>query len=687
MASLKKGSETHTILVTDIPGIVYGMPVDRLLKSRIYKILPGFIRKKVELSFEKMTSFANEGISAIGNIATNVTEKATGKETSLKGEGSGEGVTDKVVSKESSATALLNIEKSDKTVFEIEKEEKSKERITAASVTDMDPNQWVLKKIKDGETYEKAIFQMFKEIFPPGYVDGANIINDTSALEPIVAQYDKTKQQLEDLTDHYISLMRRNKKIKKKTTKIIPATLGEWAVEAFGQSTLPINVDLLEFQIKKLQHLKIKIQQEQIKAKDTEVSAAFVTFTNRWAQVVGGTALIHHFQTVWRSSAAPHPDDIYWTNLKWRGWERLTRTILTWTLFILLCLFYVIPVGFVQSILEYDRLEDYAVIGDIVTFPLIQSILEGVLPQLAMIIFLAILPMIITALNKFQGYYSRSSIDFEVIKKYFIFQVIVVFIYKFISGMLLNSLEDIIDEPSNTIDLLANSAPQNATFFLYYILLQGFFSGPITFLKLPKLVILWLLTKLAGTERAKNRVWQQQILTFGSNIPRHSIVLFLGLIFGIVNPLILPVVFLYFCVMSLFYRYDMIYIYTEDFQTGGKIWLQVFDHVIVALIFMQLLIIGLLGLKEFPYVVLIIPLPLITLAFKYFTSSLFDKPLNILSLRAAADLDVHDKKIDIVESIDEKEDNIHDRYVNDCFKVNNYYLCKIKSEFLNRLIG
>jgi len=50
----------------------------------------------------------------------------------------------------------------------------------------------------------------------------------------------------------------------------------------------------------------------------------------------------------------------------------------------------------------------------ILSRPLVRGIVVGILPGLALQIFLALVPSILRVLNRLQGIYTRSSDDFEV---------------------------------------------------------------------------------------------------------------------------------------------------------------------------------------------------------------------------------------------------------------------------------
>ena len=63
-----------------------------------------------------------------------------------------------------------------------------------------------------------------------------------------------------------------------------------------------------------------------------------------------------------------------------RAWQRQFRFILIWVLFVLLALFYTIPVGAVQAIIEVDRLRNIPGFNTLVSVTFLRSIIEAILP-------------------------------------------------------------------------------------------------------------------------------------------------------------------------------------------------------------------------------------------------------------------------------------------------------------------
>lgn len=79
---------------------------------------------------------------------------------------------------------------------------------------------------------------------------------------------------------------------------------------------------------------------------------------------------------------------------------------------------------------------------------------------------------------------------------------------------------------------------------------------------------------------------------------------------------------------------------------------------------------GIMGLKKWPYTLLTLPLPIYTLIYKFAMDRKYKRPLSLLSLRAARDLDVIDEEREKQQA---KEgippEDLRDAYKNECFKI------------------
>ena len=177
---------------------------------------------------------------------------------------------------------------------------------------------------------------------------------DTSALDPLVAQYNSLKDAAANAIDVVVSRHRRGLKPKPQRALAIGARLGAWGRAKYGWK--PRRVDAFELYAERLTHAYEDIGAAQESARKRAFPSAFVTFRSRGAQVVAAGALMSEDLTAWRCQAAPRPQEIFWPNLGLRRWERSARGLGMWLAFFLLVAFFMIPVTAVQALLSTNSL-------------------------------------------------------------------------------------------------------------------------------------------------------------------------------------------------------------------------------------------------------------------------------------------------------------------------------------------
>jgi hypothetical protein len=102
--------------------------------------------------------------------------------------------------------------------------------------------------------------------------------------------------------------------------------------------------------------------------------------------------------------------------------------------------------------------------------------------------------------------------------------------------------------------------------------------GMVSLLRLVPLVIFIVMSKLAGTERAKYRLWAKQPFWFGPYVANHTITILLGLAFTCLAPLIAPFCLLYFTLALMAQKYQLIFAATLPYDSTGRMWMTVRDQ-------------------------------------------------------------------------------------------------------------
>lgn len=72
--------------------------------------------------------------------------------------------------------------------------------------------------------------------------------------------------------------------------------------------------------------------------------------------------------------------------------------------------------------------------------------------------------------------------------------------------------------------------------------------------------------------RSKARVWADQYRILGPVAPSMIMPFFLGVIYCCINPIICPIVVMYYSLSLISEKYNVLYIFKSSYESGGRIW-------------------------------------------------------------------------------------------------------------------
>lgn len=233
-------------------------------------------------------------------------------------------------------------------------------------------------------------------------------------------------------------------------------------------------VDTIDYCNEKINELAAKLETEQkVTLKEKQQDAAVVFFTNRVAAASAAQSLHAQIVDTWTVFDAPEPRQLLWSNLNIKFFQRELRQYVVYIIITLTIFFYMIPIGLVSAFTTLKNLmKILPFIKPIVRIVVLKTVLEAYLPQLALIIFLALLPKLLLFLSKLEGIPTESHAIRAASGKYFYFTVLNVFIGVTLGGTLFDTFKTIEKNPNKTVNLLATSLPGRATFFLSFVALK-----------------------------------------------------------------------------------------------------------------------------------------------------------------------------------------------------------------------
>ncbi|KAH1064403.1 hypothetical protein J1N35_029390 [Gossypium stocksii] len=396
----------------------------------------------------------------------------------------------------------------------------------------------------------------------------------------------------------------------------------------------------------KLEELCRKIRQLQSEdmLKEKELPVAFVTFKSRWGAAMAAQTQQHTNPLLWITEMAPEPSDVSWRNLSiqykilpvYKIGVILAATLLT--------IFFAVPVTAVQGIAKFEKLKKWFPPAMAIEFiPGLSSVVTGYLPSAVLKGFIYIVPFAMLGMAKLGGSISKSKEDIKACNMVFYFLLGNVFFLSLISGSLLDEIGEYVSHPKNLPSHLAALVSSQADFFMTYILTEGLSGFSLEVLQ-PGLLI-WDFIKSRTYCRGKEKDLYLYSLQYFRIIPIVSLSILIGIVYAVIAPLLLPFLIVYFFLGYAVYINQIQDVYETVYDTCGTFWPFIHHYIIVAIILMQITMIGLFGLKSKPAAsVSTIPLLLLTIMFNEYCKIRFLPAFRSDSIQNAVENDELDEK-------------------------------------------
>ncbi|XP_017630105.1 CSC1-like protein At3g21620 isoform X2 [Gossypium arboreum] len=451
------------------------------------------------------------------------------------------------------------------------------------------------------------LVQHFFLVNHPHHYLSHQLVYNANKLSELVNE----KKKIQNWLDFYQNKYKRNP-LKRPSLKT--GFLGLWGNR----------VDAIDFYTSIVERLSRDICGEREKVSSNTKSimpAAFVSFKTRWGAAVCAQTQQSRNPTTWLTEWAPEPRDVYWENLAIPFVFLTIRRLIAAIAFFFLTFFFMIPIAIVQSLANIESIEKaLPFLKPIIEVKFIKSFIQGFLPGIALKIFLLLLPTILMMMSKFEGFISLSALERRSASRYYFFQFINVFLGSIITGTAFQQLNHFIHQSTSQIPkTIGVSIPMKATFFITYIMVDGWAGVAGEILRLKPLIIYHLKNSfLVKTEKDREEAMDPGTVGFNTGEPQIQLYFLLGLVYAVVTPILLPFITVFFALAYVVYRH-------QEYESAAAFWPDVHVRVVAALIVSQLLLMGLLSTNEASQSTpLLITLPVLTICFHRFCKGRYE---------------------------------------------------------------
>ncbi|KAI4341012.1 hypothetical protein MLD38_025789 [Melastoma candidum] len=482
------------------------------------------------------------------------------------------------------------------------------------------------------ESVSEAVEHFFLVNHPDHYLTHQVVYNANN-----LSNLADEKKTLENWLDYYQLKYNRNPS-KRPTTKT--GIFGLWgdSVDAIDHYTAKIEKASREIALE---------TEKTISSCKSVMPTAFVSFRSRWGAAVCAQTQQSRNPTVWLTEWAPEPRDVFWPNLAIPYFSLSVRKLLVAVAFFFLTFFFMIPIALVQSLANIEGIEKaLPFLKPIIEMKVIKSFIQGFLPGIALKVFLLFLPSILMLMSRFEGSVSVSALERRSATKYYLFQFINVFLGSIITGTAFQQLSNFLHQSANEIPkTIGTSIPMKATFFITYIMVDGWAGVAGEILRLKPLIIYHLKNFfLVKTEKDREEAMDPGTLGFNTGEPQIQLYFLLGLVYAVVTPILLPFILVFFSLAYIVYRHQIINVYNQEYESAAAFWPDVHGRIIAALVVSQIILMGLLSTKEAAQSTpLLITLPVLTISFHKYCKERYEPAFRRYPLQEAMMKDTLEK--------------------------------------------
>jgi hypothetical protein len=183
------------------------------------------------------------------------------------------------------------------------------------------------------------------------------------------------------------------------------------------------------------------------------------------------------------------------------------------------------------------------------------------------------------------------------------------------------------------LSLLSATLPNQATFFMTYILLQGLITHLVDLVR-PKDLVLYLILRFwyCKTKEEYEKAAEMGCFPYPTRYAQEMLIFTVTLVYSVMSPPVIIVALLYFCIAYVVARYNTIFVFRPHHESGGLAFPSVMGCIFIAILAFQLVMFGVFSLRRFDAGVVVAGLFVITVIYWVYLHNRFYKASRYLPL-------------------------------------------------------
>ncbi|KAL1613082.1 hypothetical protein SLS60_001314 [Paraconiothyrium brasiliense] len=323
------------------------------------------------------------------------------------------------------------------------------------------------------------------------------------------------------------------------------------------------------------------------------------------------------------------PGEIIWNNLTLAPAKRMSQQGFATILVVAIIVFWSVPISFVGAWSNVQYLANtYKWLSWLNNLPeTVTSLLAGLVPAALLSALASFVPNIFRAVFKALGEPTNTSVELKVLRWYFVFQVLQVFLINTLASGAAAVLSQAANNPSSIPTILAANLPSAANSYLSYFIVQGLTNASNNMLNYSDLASYIFFDKFFDkTPRQKyKRFTQLKGIQWGKVFPKYGNFLIIAIAYSCIAPLVLGFAAVGLTCFYFSYRYMLLFTVSPKIDTKGHCYTIALQQILGGVYIAELCLLGLFGLRQAkgPSIMIAI-LFIATILFNAMTNRYFD---------------------------------------------------------------
>ncbi|ORY50056.1 DUF221-domain-containing protein [Rhizoclosmatium globosum] len=438
-------------------------------------------------------------------------------------------------------------------------------------------------------------------------------LNESLRSEASLAKFMSSRKDLDIPTQtvinrrvpHLTKLITEHEKLTKKLESVLNKYLADPNNIPAKRPTLNIGNDpFLGDSLNELEE-KIYFLRAQPDSEHPVTSAAFVSYDN----VVASHEAAQSFTldslgskkkknvALLNAKLSPQFDDILWENIGIPQAERYTRRMFALGLTVGISVGWVLLSGFITSLSNLSNFfaHNQAALDWLAANPKVKDFLQSYLAPILLAVLNFLLPIVLRITTVLQGAKSHAGAERSVLYKLFTFYMIQIFLFAAVSALITAYYQpqpagvSITDEFKLQVTGAITGLANNSNF--YITLLASYYAGyGIEIIQGVPLVLSFIKRRFFKlTPRENFELNKPPVFDFTRVYGTLLIAFTIALTFSIVAPIILPFAALFFGLVFVVMKYQLMYVYAVKNESHGSYFLKIFNLLLFSTGFFQFL--------------------------------------------------------------------------------------------------